>query len=77
MEDCCGMMGHWFGHNFEARYDVHEKGEQDPIVGMFNHATYESTAEGIKSVVPEKFKKRTYVHDVCTRCGLVVKREQK
>lgn len=51
-----------WGHKYEARFD---KGEMPPlrIEGMSGHSI-------------ESFCKLTYVHDICVRCGHVVKRER-
>jgi hypothetical protein len=57
--ECCRK-----GHNFEARYD-----EQLPS----NFAELDYFAEDITDVL-QQAKVRTYVKDVCTRCGKEIKR---
>jgi len=50
-------------HNFEARYDIRFPPH------LANIRT------GDKEVV-EAFKEKIYIHDICTKCGAVVKREE-
>lgn len=55
-----------FGHKFEARYDL------DPPPGMkLNGAASE---EGAVRIL-EAATKRTYVRDVCVRCGMTIERK--
>lgn len=50
----------WRGHKFEARYDT------EPVI-------YESERYG-DSAFSDTASKKTYVHDICVRCGQVVQR---
>jgi hypothetical protein len=55
----------WLGHKFEARFDIGAK------VG--GPVEYEGSALFVLEL--EKLKQsRTYVHDICVRCGHVVQR---
>lgn len=53
-----------FGHKFEARYNIGE-----PTLG---HVQY--SRESDLAMLLEASKPRTYLHDICPRCGTVVKR---
>ncbi|WP_159585940.1 hypothetical protein [Chelativorans xinjiangense] len=65
MTDRCERLGKWIGGcRFEARYDL---GPPDlSRFKSFERATLEFF---------EIMKPKTYVHDVCVRCGKIVKRE--
>jgi hypothetical protein len=55
---------HPFGHKFEGRYD------QEP-----SHLIAGAKVEGPRlSEVIDAFRKRTYVRDVCVRCGETIER---
>jgi hypothetical protein len=60
----CPRIGKFLGGcSFEARYD---KAPVDPkaLVAMWT----------VPGPVLERFRKITYVHDICTSCGKIVKR---
>jgi hypothetical protein len=60
----------WRGvHRFEARYDL------SPATC---HPTQVSTLLGVDpSIIAlgEQSRQRTYIHDICVRCGTIVKRD--
>ena len=68
MKDECHPSGLFKSkaHHFEGRYD-----EEFPVE-IFNGMTkFKGDAETLN-----EFRKRTYVCDICTKCGAVVKREE-
>jgi len=82
---CDGIWGRLFGHKYVARYDTEDNfpsqldlgksGPQGPsIVGQYAWYCL-STMSGYQ-IDQSKNKKRTYVHDVCVRCGHVINRSQ-
>lgn len=63
----CPYKDAWFlPCQFEPRYDI---GPVD-MSGMAN-------ATSIKARDPDIFRRKTYVHDICVRCGVIVKRDPK
>lgn len=63
----CHLKGTWFGGcKFEARYDL----------GPADLSNFESISGCGAGSFMEKLRQKTYVHDVCVRCGEVVKREK-
>lgn len=62
MEKCTS----WFGHKFVARYDIGE-----PDLSMFTSLKTRDMSGFVESMKP-----KTYVHDVCVRCGQIVERKK-
>lgn len=65
--NCIGWSGKVFGHNYEARYDTWYSaptGDVGNIPAPFIEDILEASKE----------RKKTYVHDICTRCGNVIRR---
>lgn len=60
MSDCTGI-GRIFGHNFEPRYSMDGSDLARVLSGS---GDVELTARAIDAL-----QRKTYVHDVCTRCG--------
>ena len=54
----------WLGHKFEARYQ--KSAAKTPSIGE---------ARGNIVEILEAFRDVTYVHDICVRCGEIVRRE--
>lgn len=52
----------WFGHHFEARYSY----------GPAGQIKVEATLHGTLAEILEASKAKTYVHDVCVRCGKII-----
>jgi len=64
MNDRCPNS--WFGsHKFEPRYDL-SPANFSGLVGQFN-----ASPAGM-----EKMRTKTYVRDVCTKCGKTIEREK-
>lgn len=62
MSDCC--PNNWFGmHKFEARYDL---GTAD----LSQFASFKARDPNYF----EPFRSKTYVRDVCTKCGKTIER---
>ena len=67
MSRCNGLFG---VHRFQARYDLSAA------------AVYPKEVSTIVGVDPsviaicEQSRQRTYVHDICVKCGEIVKREK-
>jgi hypothetical protein len=64
MKNCCGIGGLLFGHSYVARYST------GPVVGKVHLAF--CTASELANLA-ESTKSRTYVHDICLRCGDIKK----
>lgn len=62
MEKCIS----WLGHKFVARYDL---GARD-LSRFIKFNTYDMNG------FIEAMKPKTYVHDVCVRCGQIVERKK-
>jgi hypothetical protein len=65
----CPRAGRWIGGcKFEARYD-----ESSPDQALRDVV---EVAKSVPSyVIKMLIREKTYIHDVCTRCGKVIKRE--
>ena len=69
--ECAGLFGKWFGHSFEARFDTKES---RPDVGL---SSFSGPAYIIPQILAEgKMCDKHYVHDICTRCGKIIYREE-
>ncbi len=68
-ENCRGTFLR-FGHRFRARYDEKRWGPH-----WLEHIVESGRAVETLSGTPQKDYKKTYVHDICVRCGSVVKRQ--
>lgn len=55
------------GHRFEPRYDMIPPENINRL-----HATVDGACR-----ITEILTKKIYVHDICTRCGLIVPRESR
>lgn len=58
----------WLGHRYRARWDTR------PGIGRIN-IEGNTTADALARVI-EAYRIETYICDVCTRCGHVIKREE-
>lgn len=54
----------WLGHKFEARYQ--KSAARTPAIGE---------VRGDIVGILETLRDETYVHDICVRCGEIVRRE--
>lgn len=68
--ECSGLMGLWFGHKFEARYDEETTDPKD-FPSNVNVPVWVNPAE---IILANKDKTTTYVGDICVRCGTTVER---
>lgn len=59
----CPRRGAWIGCNFEPRYDL----------SPADISRFESI-KGNAAPLLEALRSKTYVHDICVRCGRVVER---
>lgn len=76
-EDACvGVMGVIFGHNYQSRYDVRE--EKTPPARPLPDVDTNAPSDAVEFVkaLGGTSKDSRYVHDVCIRCGRVIKRPQ-
>jgi len=75
MNPCNGLFGKLFGHKFEAVYNEEEGEGKWP----YKEGTIESkmaVIDMISSIIEStKSRKRTYIHSVCKRCGVIVGKE--
>lgn len=61
----------WYGAtrcNFEARYDLSP--------AMTEDATLTNATDKSVALFLDALRTKTYVHDICTACGKIVKREE-
>ena len=71
MDKCIGLMGQVFGHNFEPRYNTTSKLNpenmpESPVVLGFGESIVDSYKDKVK----------LYKGDVCTRCGMVINKQE-
>jgi len=82
--DCIGILGKLFGHNYKPRYDENDT-TSDSVVNqakeamdsLFEHDYFANSYDAAR--ILEEFKSMNsietkYVHDVCVRCGNIIKR---
>ena len=56
------------GHKYEARYDFGDSpGLKFEAQGI--------TTEALQKLL-DAYRSKTYIHDICTRCGNVIQREE-
>ena len=80
---CSGILGFFFGHDFEHVFDTdssavssHEASEYvESVCGSYS-VTEDRMEAGEDFLRLGSASKRTYVHSICARCGMVVKREE-
>ena len=76
MNNCKGILGKLVGHKFKARADTKYGASKWP----FTEGTIESqisTSESVVDILRETGTcDETYVCDICTRCGMVIKRDK-
>jgi len=68
-KNCKGIPGWLFGHKYEPRYDQ----QKGPIPNTIDRISG-ACPEAIEALMPVK---KTYVHDVCARCGDIINRGEK
>jgi hypothetical protein len=84
---CCGIIGAFFGHKFEAVFEHETKNEPDPALiqalAPAAQACYERLISAGYNHPGEPFDgileklgtdRKTYIHHVCVRCGKTVKK---
>lgn len=61
----------WYSHRhkFEARYHLSAAQPLDKVLGFCDG---EGSFNGAVSLLAEKSRSKTYLYDICTRCGLTV-----
>jgi len=64
----CKRFGRWRGCHFEARYDLGAAQIADAV------PDYKGPSGGDGAIM-ETFRAKTYVRDVCTRCGHAIERQ--
>lgn len=67
---CIAATWFTFGHRFEPRYTLGAAKTIDEILGSCD-ATFSGNINGLL----EKSRTKTYIYDICVRCGLIVKQE--
>ena len=73
MNECAGLWGKLFGHKFQARMD--ESMSAAPVTTIDSYTSIVHGASGMAMMLDTlRDAKQTYVHDVCVRCGTVIKR---
>ena len=85
--ECSGLWGYLFGHRFVARYDEkidYPSGTVEAMQDNLDKAMREGVALAFDAVenITEGYRhldtnESVYVHDICTRCGQVVKRGER
>lgn len=73
MTTCPSLIGRLFGHKFKHIFNVCEKLPSTVNItrNLFSQDDCEQLIESMKS------RERTYQYSLCSRCGLVVKQEDK
>jgi hypothetical protein len=84
-DKCIGLIGGLFGHKFEGRFDEdvdNNKPQQgDWVVSQIPEDILEEAlmqGENLADIIEAMGggkSKTTYIHDVCVRCGKIIKRE--
>lgn len=84
MPSCCGLMGAIFGHKFQPRFDQHQDYPPETMEAMKSAidkaiAGFPMSEMGSVQTLGEVYQGMDtnfsrYVHDICVRCGLVVRR---
>jgi hypothetical protein len=74
IDKCKGISGRLFGHVFEPRYNTQEGEGKMPNVDMWS-PSFSFGTDVPKVIESTKSRKRIYVHDICIRCGKVIKKE--
>jgi len=65
VNNCSGIFGKWFGHNYESRFSIGPGG----FTGM------EGSLHACLTMM-EEAKSKTYECDICTRCGSKIERNK-
>lgn len=69
-DQACSRFGKWIkGCQFEPRYDLAPPPVTDALFKV------DTTVGGMRAVI-EALIAKTYVHDICIRCGKIVRRNQ-
>ena len=70
IDKCKGILGKIFGHNFKARYNTeYSEGKFPPDLDLWSPYC-KDIIEATKS------EKSEYIHDICIRCGKVIKKKE-
>lgn len=73
MTGCAGLWGKLFGHKFEERVD--ESMSAAPVHTIDSYTSIAHGASGMAMILNTmRSVEQKYVHDVCVRCGTVIKR---
>lgn len=75
MDDCKGILGDIFGHNFKPIFNIKTEHKGTPeLIEAVNKLTTNCMVGSIEDVLGElSTQTETYIQHVCTRCGAVVK----
>lgn len=68
--ECEGLFGRLFGHKFQPQYETTPPPD-DLFAGMTR------VASGVVETMTTAYTKKTYVRDVCKRCGKSIERPTK
>jgi hypothetical protein len=76
MSDCVGVVGWLFGHDFQPRYDETSQAPGAEVVDglMQRRGVTLLLKEDIDFVAEMRSHTSVYIHDVCSRCGMIVRR---
>lgn len=71
-DKCIGLFGKLFGHKFKSIYNEEEsEGKYPDNCWVPSLAAF--SYEIARIINASKSKKITYIHDICFRCGKVIK----
>lgn len=70
-DKCTGIFGKLFGHNFQPRYSESES--EGTLPQDFWSPALTFGRDVVNIINSTKSRKSEYVHDVCVRCGKIVK----
>lgn len=75
---CQGLMGRLFGHKFVQRMHTTEEtaGKWPFTEGTIESQIAATNVAGMSDLVQAtSARKTTYVHDICVRCGKIIKQD--
>jgi hypothetical protein len=77
MNKCKGIFGLLFGHKFEGRYNVEKSEGKWPLQeGSIESQITSTNPDSVYAIIESsRDQKKTYVKDVCVRCGEVIERK--
>ena len=74
MNDCVGICGRIFGHNFRPRMDITEDSGKWPFLAESTESQIAiSVSNSVEYINATKSRKEKHLYDICVRCGKIIK----